>query len=117
MKPRSAKAKGKKLQNWVRDQILKNFTHLEPDDVRSTTMGDIGEDIKLSPAARKVIPYQIECKSRAAISVYEWYNQCKEHGNHAPLLIVKSNQEAPLVVIDAEDFFELLSGVNNNDSN
>jgi len=33
MKPRSAKNKGKRLQNAVRDMILENFTQLEPDDV------------------------------------------------------------------------------------
>jgi len=54
MKPRSAKNKGKRLQNAVRDMILENFTQLEPDDVVSTLMGDSGTDIKLSPAARKL---------------------------------------------------------------
>jgi hypothetical protein len=48
MKPRSAKNKGKRLQNAVRDMILENFTQLEPDDVVSTLMGDSGTDIKLS---------------------------------------------------------------------
>ena len=45
MKPRSAKNKGKRLQNKVRDLILEKFNQLEPDDVRSITMGDSGEDI------------------------------------------------------------------------
>ena len=45
MKPRSAKNKGKRLQNKVRDLILEKFNTLEPDDVRSITMGDSGEDI------------------------------------------------------------------------
>ena len=45
MKPRSAKNKGKRLQNKVRDLILEKFNQLEPDDVRSVTMGYIGEDI------------------------------------------------------------------------
>ena len=45
MKTRSAKNKGKRLQNSVRDLILETFTELEEDDVRSTTMGDSGEDV------------------------------------------------------------------------
>ena len=45
MKTRSAKNKGKRLQNKVRDLILEKFQTLEPDDVRSTTMGDSGEDV------------------------------------------------------------------------
>ena len=36
MKTRSAKNKGKRLQNDVRDLILETFTELEPDDVRQT---------------------------------------------------------------------------------
>ena len=46
MKTRS-KNKGKRLQNNVRDLLLETFTQLEPDDVRSTTMGESGEDIQL----------------------------------------------------------------------
>jgi len=34
MKTRSAKNKGKRLQNDVRDLILETFTELEQDDVR-----------------------------------------------------------------------------------
>ena len=38
MKSRSAKNKGKRLQNKVRDLILEKFDTLESDDVRSITM-------------------------------------------------------------------------------
>ncbi len=61
MKTRSAKNKGKRLQNSVRDILLETFTELEPDDIKSTTMGESGEDIQLSPAACKLIPYAFEC--------------------------------------------------------
>ena len=64
MKSRSAKNKGKRLQNKVRDLILEKFNTLEDDDVRSTTMGDSGEDVLLSPAARKLFPFSIECKNK-----------------------------------------------------
>jgi hypothetical protein len=59
MKPRSAKAKGRRFQQEVRDALLSNFPFLEPDDIRSTSMGASGEDILLSPAARRVYPYSI----------------------------------------------------------
>ena len=39
IKPQSAKAKGRRHQQWVRDKILALFPKLEPDDVRSTGMG------------------------------------------------------------------------------
>jgi hypothetical protein len=108
MKPRSAKAKGKRLQNWARDVILETFPELQKDDVRSTTMGDGGEDVQLSPAARKCVPFQIECKNKAHISVYSWYQQAKEHGPHEALLVIKEDDAEPLVVVDAKTFFRLL---------
>jgi hypothetical protein len=114
VKPRSAKAKGKRLQNWARDVILETFPELEKDDVRSTTMGDTGEDVQLSPAARKAVPFQIECKNKAHVSVYSWYRQCQEHGPHKPLLVIKEDEAEPLVVIDARTFFEILRELNKN---
>lgn len=106
MKPRSAKNKGKRLQNDIRDLILKLYEDvLQADDVRSTTMGDGGEDVQLSPAARKYIPFQIECKNRGRMSVFKDYAQAQEHGPHNPLLIIKQDGSKPLAVLDAELFF------------
>ena len=60
---RSAKAKGRRLQNFVRDALRDKYSKLEEDDIKSAIMGVGGEDIVLSPAARKVIPYSFECKN------------------------------------------------------
>lgn len=111
--PQSAKQKGRKLQQWVRDIILETFG-LEPDDVRSTSMGATGEDVQLSPAARKVVPYQIECKNKARSQVHTYYAQAKEHGEHEPLVIVKMDRDIPLAVLSAETFFKLLKKLNGN---
>lgn len=107
MKPASAKAKGRNLQKWVRDLILKLFP-LEPDDVQSTSMGATGEDVRLSPAARKAVPYQIECKNKARSQVHTYYDQAKSHGEHEPLVIVKMDRDIPLAVLSAEVFFKIL---------
>ena len=56
--PRSSKAKGRKLQNMMRDALRDAFPLLEEDDIKSQTMGMTGEDIVLSPAARKSIPFK-----------------------------------------------------------
>ena len=41
MKSRSAKAKGRRLQQQVRDLLLERFSpELEPDDIRSAIMGE-----------------------------------------------------------------------------
>jgi len=86
---------------------------LEKDDIKSTSMGASGEDVLLSPAARRLIPYQIETKSYATFAIYKHYEQAAEHGEHEPLLVIKANHKQPLVVISAEQFFNLLTKVNN----
>ena len=109
MKPQSAKAKGRNLQKWVRDLILESFPQLEPDDVRSTSMGASGEDCLLSPAARKLFPFSVECKNVERLNVYEAYEQAASNaGDHEPLLIMKKNRKKPLVVLDAETFIQII---------
>lgn len=73
-------------------------------------MGMTGEDIQLSQAARKLVPFQIECKNKKEMAVYTMYDQAVEHGRHSPLLAVKTNYREPLVVLDAALFFRILRG-------
>lgn len=109
----SRKAKGRSHQQWIRDKILENFSHLEPDDVRSTGMGQSGEDIQLSPAARKVFPYSVEAKAVEKLNVWEAYEQAKSNSSgYEPVVIMKKNHKKPLVVMDAEHFFSLLKKLN-----
>ncbi len=110
MKTASSKAKGRLLQQLVRDKILDIYPSLEPDDVKSTSMGASGEDIQLSPAARKLFPYSVECKSRETISTYTWYQQAKTNTPKSaePLLVIKQNRGKPLVVLDLDYFMELV---------
>lgn len=108
MTPQSRKKKGKLLQNWVRDKILHYCPSLEPDDVKSTSMGAGGEDVQLSPAARRLLPISIECKSRANWAFYKDYDQAVVNApkGSEPVLVVKGNHRLPVVIIDAEWFFK-----------
>ena len=111
MTPQSAKNKGRKLQQWVKNTLLILSPELEEDDVRSTSMGNGGEDVQLSPAARKLFPIQIECKNKAKYAVYKDYEQAKEHGDYTPVLIIKQNNSQPLAVEDARWLLEKLKNV------
>lgn len=71
-------------------------------------MGATGEDVTLSPAARKKVPYQIECKNKATSQVHTYYDQAKSHGNHEPVVIVKKDRDIPLAVISLDNFLKLL---------
>jgi len=108
MKPQSAKAKGRKLQQVVRDMILKYSPSLEIDDVKSTSMGAGGEDVQLSPAARRQYPVSIECKSRASFAFYKDYDQAVMNcpKDCEPMVVAKANHRNPVVIIDADWFFK-----------
>lgn len=110
----SAKAKGRRGQQWVRDQLLRLFPHLEPDDVVSTTMGDTGADIKLSPAARKAIPYAFEVKSVAKATIATNFDQAARHAAKSPvpatpIVVTKvDRRKEALVTIEWSHFETLL---------
>jgi hypothetical protein len=114
MSPRSAKAKGRKLQTWVVEKLLSVFKRLTPLDVRSTPMGVNGVDVQLSSSAYKKFPYNIECKNTERMrTIYNYYEQAISHDlidkDGEPLLILKMNRQKPLVVVDAEHFIELVA--------
>ena len=110
MKPRSAKNKGKRLQNKIRDLILEKFDSLEPDDVRSITMGDSGEDILLSPAARRLFPYSVECKNQEKLNIWSSLEQAEENsGKHTPLVIFKRNRSKTYAVLEFKELLKLLN--------
>ncbi|MBT4208553.1 hypothetical protein HOE22_09455 [Candidatus Woesearchaeota archaeon] len=109
MKTRSAKNKGKRLQNTVRDVLLETFDTLEPDDIKSAIMGDSGEDIQLSPAARKLIPYSIECKNQEKLNIWSALEQAEGNkGVSKPVLIFKRNRSKTYAVLELEDFVDLI---------
>ena len=62
MKTQSAKAKGRKLQQWVRDQIIEQL-EVHPEDIESRSMGAGGEDLIMARAARERFPFSVECKN------------------------------------------------------
>ena len=62
MKTQSAKAKGRKLQQWVRTQLIEQLD-VHPEDIESRSMGAGGEDLIMARAAREKFPFSVECKN------------------------------------------------------
>ena len=110
MKVKSVKAKGRRLQNKLRDLLRSAFPKLHEDDIKSQTMGMTGEDIVLSPAARKLIPYSIECKNVERIQLWKSIKQAEDNTKEGSeiALVVKRNQTKPYVVIDLQHWLELI---------
>src|SRR6187402_676183 len=108
MKSSSAKAKGRNLQDWTRDLLMSLLPTLEGGDIKGAVMGESGVDIQLSPAAKRLAPFGIECKSRATFVGYTFYDQAVANAPKGtePMVIVKMNRRRPLVLLDAETYFK-----------
>ena len=108
--PRYSKAKGRKLQNLLRDLLRVAFPSLEEDDVKSQTMGMPGEDIVLSPAARKQIPYSFECKNVERLQFWSAVEQCEANCKEglSPAIVVKKNRKDPMVAIPLDIFIDMI---------
>ena len=107
MKTQSAKAKGRRLQQWFRDLLIEKLG-VHPEDIESRSMGAGGEDLIMARAARHHFPYSIECKNVEKLNVWEAYKQAKENSkDYEPLVVMKKNNHKALVVLDAEHFVQI----------
>lgn len=108
MNTASAKAKGRRLQQWVAG-LIRMVLAAPADEVRSTSMGAGGSDVQLSGRARSLMPFAIECKNQERVNLWSSYRQAQVHAEKEqdlhPVLVLKKNNYRPLVVIDAEFFF------------
>jgi hypothetical protein len=102
VRPQSAKAKGRRAQQELRDAILAAFPHLEPDDVRNTPMGTQGEDILLSPAARQVWPWYSEVKNVEALNIHKAIAQASGKGR-VPAVVFKKNATPMYVALPLDE--------------
>ncbi len=107
----SAKAKGRKLQQWVCQQIsdLTGITCGKDELIDSREMGQSGVDVKLIGEAKFQFPYSVECKSQEAWSIPEWVKQAKANQKEETdwLLVCKRSNEKPIIIMDAEEFFRI----------
>lgn len=111
MNVKSAKAKGRALQNLVRDRLREAHNLcLVDDDIQSQTMGMTGEDIVLSPAARKYIPYSFECKNQERLQLWKAIEQAEANKKDGCeiAVVVKRNRTKPYALIDLEHFVDLI---------
>jgi|TARA_R110000796_G_scaffold25666_1_gene72158 hypothetical protein len=110
MKNNSRQAKGRYLQNIVRDRIVKLYPSLTKKDIRTSNTGENGADVRLlTHTAKKLFPYSVETKNMKSYRLlYEAFKQAQRHTNMEPLLVLKGHREKPVVIIDMEHFFNIL---------
>ena len=116
MKTKSAKAKGRNLQNLVRDKLRQIFVDewklvpgLEADDIKSQTMGMPGEDIILSPSAKRLIPYSFECKNTERLNLWQAIGQAEDNcEDRKPTVVIKRNRSKVYAVVEFDEFLNLI---------
>lgn len=109
MKTRSAKAKGRRLQDIVSDKLLEAFPQLTEDDCKGAVMGISGRDIKLSTAAQRLIPYSIECKNTEKLAIWSALKQSEDNaGNLIPAVVFKRNRSKTYVALELDEFIKLI---------
>lgn len=110
MSPRSAKAKGRRLQNEVAARIREAF-NLPVEDVKGTVMGDSGIDVRLSAAAREKFPFATECKCVERMALWDAWAQTTANAGVeglSPLLVHRRNNTEALAILSFEDFLTLV---------
>ncbi len=113
MRTSSAKAKGRRLQDWVKTQLTTMLgLPKDTDLIRTAIMGESGADVQLTSVVRDKFPYSIECKNQEKFKgIYTIMTQAEDHVKDLqPLVFLKMNDKKPLVVIDAEHFLEVYFG-------
>tara|TARA_R100001086_G_scaffold170559_1_gene93144 strand:- start:122 stop:490 length:369 start_codon:yes stop_codon:yes gene_type:complete len=107
---KASKAKGRRLQNYVRDMLRDVYTQLEPDDIKSQTMGMTGEDIVRSPAAKKVCTFSFECKNVERLQIWRAIEQCEDNNpdGSSPAIVFKKNGKQPYVALPFTTFCDML---------
>lgn len=111
---RSAKAKGRRLQDHLRESILTVFPQIPQEDIKTAIMGENGLDIRLSSRAKQIIPMGFECKNVEKINIWKAIEQAedgiqKDGFDLNPCVVFKKNRSKVYACIELDFFLYLLS--------
>lgn len=112
MKPQSAKAKGRSLQKWACEKIseLTGYKCGKDKPIESRPSSQSGTDVRLEDQVLKIFPFSVECKFQERWRIPQWIEQAKANKIEGTnwLLICKQSRKPPIVVLEAEAFFDIL---------
>lgn len=97
IRARSNKGKGRNGQKEVVELLHKYAPELEPGDLMSTSMGQSGEDVHMSPAGRRRYPFVIEVKRKKAVGAARFIEQAYDnkdgkYGKSDPLVFFREDK-------------------------
>ena len=91
------------IEQWTK------LPKLEEDDIKSQTMGMCGEDIVLSPAAKKIIPYSFECKNVEKLNIWSALEQAEDNcDGRTPIVVFKRNRSKTYVAIEFTEWLKTI---------
>lgn len=115
MKISSSKAKGRRAAVEVKELLYKYALDLKPGDIEVTSSSVTGEDIKLSPAAREIYPFAIECKNQEHVQIWKSLEQAESHlkglvylQGVSAVLFFRRNRSRLYVALGAEEFIRMI---------
>jgi len=113
MKTKSAKAKGRRCAQEVKELLLKYAQDLQEDDILVTPSGVTGPDLHLSPKGKELYPFAIECKNQEKLNIWASLKQAISHATNGlrlpvPCLFFRKNNSDLYVSLKAEDFIWLI---------
>ena len=108
MNTRSRKAKGRRLQNQVRETLIERLD-IHPEDIKTAVMGESGEDIIMARQARERFPFSVECKAHERLNIWDAIKQAEDNsGDHTPIVIFKRNRSKTYVTIELNNFLDII---------
>ncbi len=111
MTPRSAKAKGRRLQAEVAAAIAAALG-LPPQDVRPAAGGENGADVKLSAEAARRFPFSVECKNCERLNLWQALHQAEANAAESsltPLLVIRRNRSGACACLPLDRFLMLVT--------
>ena len=80
--------------------------------MKTAIMGESGEDVHLSPAARKLFPFSVEAKNQERLNIWKALEQAYANAKEGatPLVVFSRNHSKTYVALEFEDLLTLLCG-------
>lgn len=111
MKTSSAKSKGRNLQKWVcaaiSESIGIDWGYEDDMLIQPRLMGQKGTDVVLRGEAKDKCIFDVECKATESVTLYQDIQQAMNNTQEGRqwMVVHKKNRKKPIVVLDAEYFF------------
>ena len=111
MTTKSAKAKGRRLQNRLVGDLRKTFPDYPPENFRPALMGEKGADIKYSSGMHLKVPFAFEVKNCEQLNIWKALDQAINHTSvftPHPAVVFSRNKMESYVAIPLDIFLRMV---------